>query len=101
MEDQIREEFLPHEAEAILSLPLSFNGQENRLIWAETMNGYYTTKSTYRLLLQVAEAAVPGNSNSSAQKSFWQELWSPNMPNKICHFLWRAANDSLPTKKNL
>ena len=69
-----REEFLPHEAEAILSLPLSFNGKEDMLIWAETTNGYYTTKSAYRLLLQVAEAAVPGTSNSAAQKSFWQEL---------------------------
>ena len=38
-----REEFLPHEAEAILSLLLSFNGKEDRLIWAETTNGYYTT----------------------------------------------------------
>nr|XP_023887877.1 uncharacterized protein LOC112000001 [Quercus suber] len=101
MEDRIREEFLPHEAEAILSLPLSFNGKEDRLIWAETTNGYYTTKSTYRLLLKEAEAATPGTSNSAAQKLFWQELWSLNVPNKIRHFLWRAANDSLPTKKNL
>ena len=64
-------------------------------------NGYYTTKSTYRLLLKVVEAATPGTSNSAAQKLFWQELWSLNVPNKICHFLWRVANDSLPTKKNL
>ena len=101
MEDRIREEFLPHEAKAILSLPLSFNGKEDRLIWAETANGYYTTKSAYRLLLQAAEAATPGTSNSAAEKPFWQELWSLNVPNKIRHFLWRAANDSLPTKKNL
>ena len=47
MEEQVREEFLPHEAEAILSLPLSFNGKEDRLIWAEMTNGYYTTKSAY------------------------------------------------------
>ena len=32
MEDKVHEEFLPHEAEAILSLPLSFNGKEDRLI---------------------------------------------------------------------
>lgn len=24
-----------------------------------------------------------------------------NVPNKICHFIWKAAIDSLPTKKNL
>ena len=101
MEDRICEEFLPHEVEAILSLPLSFNGKEDRLIWAKMTNGYYTTKSTYRLLLKVVEAAAPGTSNSMAQKPFWQELWSLNVPKKIRHFMWQAANDSLPTKKNL
>lgn len=102
MEDRIREEFLPHEAEAILSLPLSFNGKQDRLIWAKTTNGYYTTKSAYRLLLKVAEASALGTSNLAAQKHFWQEIyWSLNVPNKIRHFMWRAANDSLPIKKNL
>ena len=34
-------------------------------------------------------------------KQFWLDIWLLNLPNKICHFLWRAANDSLPTKLNL
>lgn len=71
MEDRVREEFLPYEAEAIISLPLSFNGTEDRLIWAEAKNGYYTTKSAYRLLLKEAEASVLGTSISAAQKHFW------------------------------
>ena len=69
MEDQVREEFLPHEVEAIINLPLSFNGMEDRLIWPETTNGYYTSKSAYQLLLKVAEASVLGTSNSVAQKT--------------------------------
>ena len=32
LEDRVREEFLPHEAEAIISLPLSNLGTEDKLI---------------------------------------------------------------------
>ena len=101
MEDRVWEEFFPHETETIINLPLSFNGTKDRLIWAETKKGYYTTKSAYWLLSKEAGALASDTSNLAAHKQFWVELWSMNVPNKIHHFIWWAAIDSLLTKKNL
>ena len=97
----MREEFLPHEAEAIISIHLSTTGTEDKLIWSATSNGCYSTKSAYHLLSNKGELSEPGPSNPTAHKQFWRQLWSQYVPNKIRHFLWRASNDSLPTKKNL
>ena len=101
LEDIIYDEFLPHEADAIMRLPLSLEATDDKLIWAETQSGHYTTKSAYRVLLRKAKVSCPGTSNPMAHKQFWNEIWSLNIPNKIRHFIWRVANDSLPTKKNL
>uniref|UniRef100_A0A7N2MBI7 RNase H type-1 domain-containing protein n=1 Tax=Quercus lobata TaxID=97700 RepID=A0A7N2MBI7_QUELO len=101
LEDRVREEFLPHEAEAIISIHLSTTGTEDKLIWSATSNGCYSTKSAYHLLSNEGELSEPGPSNPTAHKQFCRQLWSLNVPNKIRHFLWRASNDSLPTKKNL
>lgn len=101
MEDRVWEEFFPHETETIINLPLSFNGTKDRLIWAKTKKGYYTTKSAYWLLSKEAGALASNTSNLAAHKQFWVELWSMNVPNKIHHFIWWAAIDSLLTKKNL
>lgn len=46
LEDRITSEFLPHEAQAILSLPLSNRCIEDKLIWKGTTQGVYSTKST-------------------------------------------------------
>ena len=64
-------------------------------------NGCYSTKSVYHLLSNEAVAKNPGPSNTTAHKKFWLDIWSLNVPNKIRHFIWRASNDSLPTKMNL
>ena len=48
-----------------------------------------------------AVVSVPGPSNPNAHNQFWRHLWSLKVPNKIRHFLWRASNDSQPTKRNL
>ena len=39
--------------------------------------------------------------NSQVHKNFWQKLWTLDVPNKVRHFMWRACNESLPTKLNL
>nr|POE70100.1 hypothetical protein CFP56_23650 [Quercus suber] len=101
LEDRIRDEFLPHEACSILSLPLSHHCTEDKLIWAATKNGIYSTKSANQLLHDTAKIAASGPSNRNAHKNFWQSIWSLNVPSKIRHFIWRACNDSLPTKQNL
>lgn len=97
----MREEFLPHEAKAIISIPLSNLGTKDKLIWSATSNGCYSTKSTYHLLSMEAVVSEPGPSIPKAHNQFWRQLWSLNVLNKIRHFQWRASNDSLPIKKNL
>ena len=94
-------EFAPHEATAILGLPLSSAWAEDKLIWMATPNGCYSTKLAYRLLSTEAAKKIPGPSNTTAHKKFWLDIWQLKVPNKIRHFIWRAVNESLPTKKNL
>lgn len=99
--NRFQDEFLPFEAEAILSIPLSTRSTEDTLIWRETNYGTYSTKIAYRLLAETSAAAKPGSSNPQAHKAFWQKLWNLDVPNKVRHFMWRACNESLPTKLNL
>nr|POE97055.1 hypothetical protein CFP56_48039 [Quercus suber] len=94
-------EFLSHEAQQILGIPLSSKQVPGLLIWASTKLGRYTTKSAYKMLTSKCETSTSGISDTLAQTSCWRRIWSLSVPNKIKHFLWRACRESLPTKKNL
>ena len=101
LENHVRSEFSPHEASTILSLPLNHGGSADKLIWSATKNGIYSTKTAYQLLIAKAGKAKSGPSNRNAHKTFWQQVWSLNVPSKILHFIWCACTDSLSTKQNL
>ena len=83
IEDRILNEFVPHEAAAILGLPLCSTHAEDRLIWTATRNGRYSTKSAYQLLSKEEEVKALGPSNTADNKQFWLDIWSQNLPNKI------------------
>ena len=94
----IQELFLPSEVLLIIGIPLSLRNTEDRVIWAYTPSGVYSTSSAYKLL---TDRNVQGSSNCEPQKRFWKGLWELQVPHKIKHFVWRACHNALPTKCNL
>ena len=94
--------FLPHEAEAVKSIPLSVRSLPGKLVWAETANGKFTVKSAYHLAVRISSLGTRGSvSDCSLLRRFWKSLWRLPIPHKVKHFAWRAYREALPTKVNL
>ena len=100
-ESVVKELFLPHEADIILGIPLSFWHPPDRIAWAQTPTGMFSTSSAYKLIVSGASTSIAGSSNLDNQRKFWKGLWQLRVPNKIKLFVWRAYNDALPTMENL
>jgi len=93
--------FLPWEAELVGRILVSEGWDEDILIWPLTSDGEYGVQSTYRMLVEVEKLALQSSSSSVQSQDVWKKIWKLQVPNKIRHFLWRAAKNSLPTKMNL
>ena len=65
------------------------------------MDGSYSVKNAYKLLAAEIRSALPSSSATEGCKPFWNRIWNLLVPNKVKHFMWRASNESLPTKLNL
>ena len=98
--EDIKQFFLPHEADAIISIPLSLRMPTERLVWSKTPSGNFSTRSAYRLLASNASATNLSSSNPIPQRSFWRGIWTLRVPHKVQHFAWRACINSLPTMDN-
>ena len=99
--DRVQDKFLPHKAQAVLSIPLSLRRGKDTLIWAETDSGKYSTKSAYKPLSTHATSLAPGTFDPTANNTSWSNIWTVNVPNKVKHFIWRACHEPLPTKNLL
>ena len=53
--------FLPHEAKAIKSIPLSVCFPSDKLMWAEMANGKFTVKSAYHLVVRISSSDTRGS----------------------------------------
>ena len=53
------------------------------------------------MLVSAESLLMPSSSSSGSNGLVWKKIWKMRVPNKIHHFIWRAAKDSLPMKKNL
>lgn len=99
--DFVQQLFLPHEASLILGILLSERLPPDRITWAYTPSGMFTTSSACKLLVSCDSASIAGNSNLEAQRHFWKRIWHLQAPNKIKHFVWKAYNNALSTMVNL
>jgi hypothetical protein len=94
----IEEIFLPFEAESIKQIPLVGVNKLNRLIWAQSPNGCFSVQSAYHMLVEESRKGAQGASSSSTQRwsSFWNKLWSIQVPQKIRLFMWKTCSNILP-----
>ena len=53
------------------------------------------------MLESTARCVNPGSSLVDGQSKVWKGIWKIKTPNRIRHFIWRAARDSLPITQNL
>ena len=84
----VRSTLLPHEAEAILSIPISYTFPEDALTWAWTPNGKFTVSSAYnvacswlcerRNMADGCEVLDP-----KKRSKLWNFTWQLNCPSKI------------------
>uniref|UniRef100_A0A2N9GYK3 Reverse transcriptase domain-containing protein n=1 Tax=Fagus sylvatica TaxID=28930 RepID=A0A2N9GYK3_FAGSY len=93
--------FLPYDAEAIKSIPLSERAPPDRFYWPGTAHGLYTVRSGYQALLHNEKQQLPGSSTTDALQPIWKAVWSLRIPKKCQLFVWRASREALPTRVNL
>lgn len=96
----IDQTFMRWEDEEIKRIHVSGIGQENVYVWPFTSDGEYSVRSAYHLLASGSLMADQASTSLMDQK-VWKSIWCIRATNKIRHFIWRAAKDSLPTKENL
>ena len=99
--NMIRDLFLEHEADSILSIPLGTVLPIDKLVWTTAANGKFSVKSVYHLARNGKGKDKGENSDLSPMKCFWQKLWRARILAKIRALGWKACQNILPTKKNL
>lgn len=81
--------FYKEDVASILSIPLSRNGQGDRLVWHHSKNGAYTVRTGYGVVLGLMENGKLGRKKHGASSSnsnlnqVWNKIWSLEFPNKI------------------
>ena len=81
--DKLNSWFQLEDREAILSIPLSTNGTNDRLVWAENRSNKFTVKSAYLLALKEQQRLAMGDClNSLNHKKIWKALWNLNVLQK-------------------
>lgn len=53
------------------------------------------------MLVDTENLPMPSSSSPANAGLVWKKIWKVRVPNKIRHFFWCDAKDSLPTKQNL
>ncbi|KAL0009992.1 hypothetical protein SO802_005100 [Lithocarpus litseifolius] len=101
IDEAIDNNFLAHEAKIIKAIPLSLNETEDKLCWCSSVDGQYSVKAGYNLLVCEELNSNAGIANRSLPKSSWKGLWKLKTPSRIKTLLWRANADALPTRANL
>ncbi|KAK2417369.1 hypothetical protein QL285_039676 [Trifolium repens] len=80
----------------ILDIPLFDTVEEDRLIWVDSLNGEYSVKNGYNLMVNSTKKV-----EGATHQEDWKCLWKIHAPPKAKHLLWRICRGCLPTRTRL
>ena len=73
------------------------NSSKDRLMWKYSMDGNYSTKKAYELLIE----DFSGSQQSLQERKIWAAILKVHVPLRIINFMRKLLHDSLPTKTTL
>ena len=92
---------LPWEADLVRRIQVCEKGADDILIWPLANDVDYSVRSAYCMLVSADSLLMPCSSSSGSNGLIWKKIRTIRVPNKIRHFIWHVARDSLPSKQNL
>ena len=98
--DLIEQEFLPHEAQIIKGISLSIQEIPYKQVWLPLTRGEYSTRTAYQLLVRTKRSKRSNCFSRGSTSQLWKSIWSLQVPYKVKHLIWRAANEAIPTLHN-
>lgn len=87
--------------QAISQIPFSIYGARDQLVWWFSYDCNFTICSTNYLELSRVNQQTGSTFSPSPAESQRKSIWSLGVPGSVCHFLWRACHEILPTRRNL
>ena len=97
---RVRETFSPDDVRLVLNTKINPSRHDNT-IWCFTKSGQYSSKSGYKLLVDLQEMNSPFPALPPIEKQLWSDLWRTKTSPKLRHFLWRALSGALAVKERL
>uniref|UniRef100_A0A803NU06 RNase H type-1 domain-containing protein n=1 Tax=Cannabis sativa TaxID=3483 RepID=A0A803NU06_CANSA len=85
--------FQPIDSDRILTIPLSFFADRDRLIWHYTSNGSYTVQSGFHLANSLEEQLCSSTSNN--QRDCWESIGHALFGCKHAKAIWRSSKFQL------
>ncbi|XP_042979954.1 uncharacterized protein LOC122310138 [Carya illinoinensis] len=76
-------------------------GVEDRIIWRYTKDGLFTVRSAYHVDMDRKRKIEGEPSEVVSNGAEWKSIWEMNVPGVVKQFIWKAANNILPTRSNL
>lgn len=95
--------FIPIDAEAILSIPLCTSAVDDFWAWGKDPKGVFSVRSCYKMIIHTKRTREnwlendQGPLNEEENNNTWSTIWNIEVPGKLKNFVWRLAQDSIPT----
>jgi hypothetical protein len=103
-EQAVRDNCMPQDARAILSIKLPARPCDDFIAWNGESNSLFTFRSAYRLGLQPTLEKLShrqSSSEPSGERSIWNLVWKAVVTQKLRVFAWKTSTSSLAVRTGL